>query len=134
MLKSNSASSSKIGYMSFLVLYMSMNHLASNLSILQCSGSSKVWFIIAARFLSLFWLIYSSRCFVEKSFASSKIFSPYIERNEASYSDSIPLVSSQRHALKLPLSSLKLLKTSAISNTRSVNINDRFDIRENFNL
>ena len=41
ILKSTLASSSKIGFMSGPFSYTSMNHLASNLRILQCSGSSK---------------------------------------------------------------------------------------------
>ena len=115
MLKSSFASSSKIGFMSSLFLYTSINHLASTLDILQCSGSSKAWLTMIERFRSLFWLINSWRCFFESSLASSKIFSPSNERNEASYKDRIPLVSSQRYPLKLP-SSMKLSKTSALSN------------------
>ena len=129
MLKSNSASSSKIVFMSSLLLYISMNHLASNLSILQCSGTFKEWLTKAERFLSLFFLTYTFRCFVENSLASSKIFSFSIERNEASYKDSIPFVSSQRHALKFPLSSMKLLKTSTKTNKIMLTINEGLGIR-----
>ena len=115
MLKSNLASSSKVGFMPSLLAYISINHLASNLGILQCSGILREWLTSMERCWALFLLMNSPRCLVVKSLACSKTFSPSTKRYDASYKYNIPLVSSQRCALKFPNSSLKLLKSSAIN-------------------
>ncbi|KAJ6291795.1 hypothetical protein OIU76_023809 [Salix suchowensis] len=95
MLKSNLASSNKIGSISVLVSYTLMNQLASNLSILQAIGSSKAWLTNFERYSEeLHFLTYFSRFFVVKSLASSKMLSPSINKCEASYRYNIPLRSS----------------------------------------
>ena len=63
ILKSIFASSRKIGFMSSLLLYKSMNHLVSVLVIRQCNGSSKAWLTIAKRFYLYFsWRILQGAC------------------------------------------------------------------------
>ena len=120
MLKSSLASSSKVGFMSFVFAYASMNHLVSNLSVLQWSGSSNACLANISRFSSFLcccWM-YSLRFFIVKSLASSKILSSSIEWYEASYRERIPSMSSLKLALNLPASSsLKPLKTSASMET-----------------
>ena len=92
--------------------YISMNHLASNLCIFQCKGSFKAFLTISTLRSSSLVSMYSLRLLIAKHFAASKMLSPSVDKNEASYKDNIPLVSSERHTLKFPVSSLNALKTS----------------------
>lgn len=119
MLKSNLANSSKVVFISRLLPYTSINHLASSLSILQCNGSSNAWSTSKPRLSSILFITlyfrWSLRILAVKPRASSKIVSPRVERKDASYKYNIPFASKQRLGLKLPRSSLNLLKLSVFN-------------------
>ena len=116
MLKSSFTNSSRIGLALGHRSYKSMNHRASNLSILQCRGSSRACFTMISRFISMFCRRFSLRCLVANSLAISSVLSPSIERYVASYKYYNPFVSSLSLGLKLPFSFLKQSNISAIKN------------------